>query len=452
MGLRLGLIGGLLLALLPACSSYRPVALESEATEAMLAEPLADDLVRRAGQLQHPLIAPVTLDFSQALSLDAISLIAVVANPDLTALRLQQQVADAQVFASGLFPDPQLSLSVDRVLSPSGEGLITGYMGGLTLDALSEVFVHRRQVAISRSLSEQLHLDIAWAEWNTAGTARVLASRLSYQQAALQLARQADDLAAQTLQSVSAAVAAATLKGEDLQAQTQVASDAAQRAANLQRDTEDTRQQLNQLLGLTPSSTLHLTHAAPLTNSPLSDLQTAFTQARRQRLDLQALAKGQEAQQQGLQRALLGQYPRVGLSLNRGRDTSAVNTWGPALSLDLPLWNRNRGEVAVSRATAAQLQAEYAARLHQTRADIAQLLAALHSDEQLLQSWRQQSAVLSRLADAYAQALALGAVSHLVADTARLAAWDSQLKLLDLEQACREERIGLSLLTGEPFP
>jgi outer membrane protein TolC len=184
----------------------------------------------------------------------------------------------------------------------------------------------------------------------------------------------------------------------------------------------------------------------------LPDAQTAFVVARRQRLDLQALAQGYEAQQQGLQRAVLGQYPRVGLTLNRGRDTSAVHSWGPAVSFDLPLWNRNRGEIAVGRANLAQSQAEYAARLHQTRADISALLAALHSDRQLLQTWQQQAATLNGLAADYRLALARGAVTRLVADNAQLAALDSQLKAMELQQASGEERIGLSLLTGEPFP
>ena len=446
------LLAGALLALLSACSGYRPQPLQSAQVEAVLADPSNEQLTTQAAAIRHPLIAAVPLDFSKPLTLDAVSVIAVVASPDLLALRAQQQVADAQVFASGLFPDPQFSLSVDRVLSPAGEGLVTGYMGGLSLEALGDLFVHRQQVSIARSLREQLHLDIAWAEWNTAGNARLLASRLVYQQRALQVAAAADELAAQTLVQVQAAVHQAALKGDDLQTQTQLAADAAVRAATLRREQEDTRQQLNSLLGLSPATLLQLDLTRAADSALLPDVQTAFAVARRQRLDLQALAQGYEAQQQGLKRAVLGQYPRVGLTLNRGRDTSAVHSWGPAVSFDLPLWNRNRGEIAVGRAGLAQSQAEYAARLHQTRADIAALLAALHSDRQLLQTWQQQAATLNGLAADYRLALARGAVTRLVADNAQLAALDSQLKAMELQQAGREERIGLSLLTGEPFP
>jgi hypothetical protein len=76
----------------------------------------------------------------------------------------------------------------------------------------------------------------------------------------------------------------------------------------------------------------------------------------------------------------------------------------------------------------------------------------LHSDRQLLQTWQQQAATLNGLAADYRLALARGAVTRLVADNAQLAALDSQLKAMELQQASGEERIGLSLLTGEPFP
>jgi hypothetical protein len=79
--------------------------------------PDRSELVRAAGELNHPGVPPVALDFSKPLTGAEIAAIAVLANPDLRALRTQQRVADAQVFASGLLPDPQLSAGFDAVLS-----------------------------------------------------------------------------------------------------------------------------------------------------------------------------------------------------------------------------------------------------------------------------------------------------------------------------------------------
>ena len=148
---------------------------------------------------------------------------------------------------------------------------------------------------------------------------------------------------------------------------------------------------------------------------------------------------------------MLGQYPRIVLTLNRARDTSRVNTFGPAVSLDLPLWNRNRGAIRVAAADRRRLRAEYAARLHQTRADIAALVAALERDERSRVALAAQAPDLERIASAYADAAARGDVTAPVAEAARLAATDRTLALLAAEQACAEERIGLVLAVGRPL-
>jgi len=443
------LLPAVLGASLVACTSYRSQPLEGEA---LLDGPAETAIVQQAGALRHALIRPVVLDFAAPLGLDAISVLAVVANPDLIALRLQQQVADAQVFASGLFPDPQLSLGIDRVLASSESGLVSGRAAGLSLDVLGTLFTRAADRDVARRASGQLRLDLAWAEWNTAGNARLLASRLPYLQQVDELSQEAAAAATQLLARVQEAAARGDLKGDDLQAQRTAGLDATLRAVAARKERQATRLELNRVLGLKPDAPLALAvpeHRAPAARLPAADL---FAAARRQRLDLQALAEGYASQEAGLRRAVLGQYPRVGLTLNRNRDTSAVHSWGPAVNLDLPLWNRNRGEIAQATASRDLLRAEFAARLHQTRADITALVSALDADEQALVPARAEAAALDRLSAAYAAAATHGDLSRSAVEAARLAALDKQITVLGLEQSCTEQRIALALLTGDPFP
>lgn len=434
---------------LVACTTYRPLPLDGEA---VLENPAPAAVVQQAGALRHALIRPVVLDFSAPLSLDAISVMAVVANPDLTALRLQQQVATAQLFASGLFPDPQVSVGIDRVLAPAEAGLVTGVAGGLSLDVLGKLFTRSVDRDVARRASGQLRLDLAWAEWNTAGNARLLASRLPYLQQVDTLSQQVSATATQLLAQVQEAAARGDLKADDLQAQRAAGLDATLRATAARKELLATRLALNRVLGLRPDTTLALAEpeSRPLPARPA--MAELFTAARRQRLDLQALSEGYAGQEAGLKRAVLGQYPRVGLTLNRNRDTSAVHSWGPAVNLDLPLWNRNRGEIAQAAAGRDLLRAEFAARLHQTRADIVALASALDEDEQALVPARAEAAALGSLAAAYAAAAVRGDLGRSVVEAARLAAIDKQITVLGLEQSCTEQRIALALLTGDPFP
>ncbi len=444
-------VAGCLLAL-AACASGSARPLVGPEQAAILEDPAPQALQRRAASLRHELIRPVTLDFTQPLSLDELSVIAVVANPDLYALRAQQQVAQAQVFASGLFPDPQLSASLDRVLSPTGQGLVSAYAGGLSLDVLGTLFTRRADQAVARHAADQLRLDIAWAEWNTAGQARLLAERLHYQTEAGKLARESAAAAQRLLGAVREAAQRGDLKGDDLQAQRAAGVDATVRAEALRKDIDTTRLELNRVLGLQPSTPLALAALPSQAPTPTASVEDLFAAARRQRLDLKALEEGYASQQASLRRAVLGQYPRVAVTLNRARDTSAVHTWGPAVNLDLPLWNRNRGEIALATAEREVLRAEFAARLHQTRADLAALLAALQSDERALEQSRGEAQALAALALQYEAAAQRGDLARSAVDVMRLTAIDKQITVLGLEQSCGEQRIALSLLTGDPFP
>jgi outer membrane protein TolC len=398
------------------------------------------------------LIPAVTLDFTQPLTPDEVTVVAVLANPDLRALRTKESVAAAQLFASGLFPDPQVSLSVDKLLSPKDQGLVNGYAGGLSLDLLGALATRSIERQAARTAANQTRLDIAWHEWTTAGQARLLAVRLPYQMQAAVLAEKAAASADRILTLTLAATERGDLKGDELEARRIAAADATVRAAAMARDAQSTQLELNRMLGLKPDETLAVAGPAALAAWTAPDPNALFQTARSQRLDLQALAQGYASQEATLHRAILGQYPRLGIAVTRARDTSAVHTLSPAVSLDLPIWNRNWGAISVARADRTRLRAEFAARLHQTRADIAALVAGINRDEAPRVAVAAGMADIERIADSFDESAARGDVTLQVADSARAAAIDKQILLLALEQSCAEQRIALALATGTPFP
>ena len=114
------------------------------------------------------------------------------------------------------------------------------------------------------------------------------------------------------------------------------------------------------------------------------------------------------------------------------------------------MWNRNRGAIAVAKADRTRLRAEYAARLHQTRADIAALVASLDRDEKARSVLADEVPEIERLAAAFESAAEHGDVTQPTAESARATAYDKEIALLALSQACAEERIGLALAVGSP--
>jgi outer membrane protein TolC len=433
------------------CALYHPQPLSSPEVEATLESPDRADLARSAEQLKHPLLAPIKLDFTKPLTGSEIEVIAVIANPDLRTLRLQQGVANAQVFAAGLLPDPQVSAGLDQVLSPTDQTLSTSYAGSISFDILGALATRHTEKKIAREAAAQLRSDIAWQEWTTAGQARLLALRLGYQVRAAQLTREAADKAERALTRTLAAAGAGDLAGDEITLRRIAAADTRDRALAAERDADATRLDLNRTLGLKPEEPVSLADPPQLRPWQHVDADQLFVSARARRLDLQAFAHGYASLEASVHRAILGQYPRLGIALNRARDTSRVHTLGPSVSLDLPLWNRNRGTIAVTKADRTRTRAEFAARLHQTRADIAALVAGLDRDDQARVALAAQMSEVERFAHEFEDAADRHDVTQPVAEAARAAALDKHIALLALEQICAEERVALALSIGSPM-
>ncbi|MHB8448719.1 MAG: TolC family protein, partial [Rudaea sp.] len=90
------------------CAIYRPRPLEENPKPAD-----ATALARTAGAIKRPRLAPLPIPPHGPWNDLQLADIAIVASPDLQALRAQAQVADAQVFAAGLLPDPQIGIGAD---------------------------------------------------------------------------------------------------------------------------------------------------------------------------------------------------------------------------------------------------------------------------------------------------------------------------------------------------
>jgi outer membrane protein, heavy metal efflux system len=394
--------------------------------------------------LRHPRLPPLSVDLSGPLTPEQLGVVAVVASPALKAARAQAGLAEAQAFEAGLLPDPQFSFGLDRPLSTPGAVTALAASLGLDLPALYARGPARR--AASRR-AEQARLDVAWQEWQTAFQARLLAARIVGLTRSAALSESARRSAEALLEATLRAVARGDLNANDLEARRIAASDTAERSRTAERDLDAARQDLNRLLGLPPETVLDLapTKFVDRAAAPAGEL---FAVARSARLDLLALQAGYAAQEAAVRGAVLGRYPRLNLTVNAARDTGGVRTVGPAVAFDLPLFNRNRGAVAVAVATRAQLRAEYDARLFETRADIAALVNAYEIGRRQRRDLVAQIAPLRDLVQAFERAADRGDVAQVTAVAARQSLFDKEIALVGLEQSLSEQRAALELATG----
>ena len=428
--------------LLSACAAYSPAPLAPDA-DAVLRGPDFRALAAAASSLHHPRLKPVAIDLSRPLTPEALGLIAVIVNPDLKAARAKAKVADAQVFAAGLLPDPSITLGYDQLLSgPDHTNPIIGQLA-LDLAAFRDRGVAR---AAARAAGEQARLDLAWQEWQIAGQARLLAARI----AALELISAIDDdsraRADSLLSAVLNAAARGDVKADEVEARRIAASDAGDKARQAERDLGAARQGLSRLLGLPPEARLRIAEVPP--PAPPLAADALFVRARVERLDLLALEAGYDSQEAQVRKAVLDQFPNLQLTVTRQVDTTGNQLIGPSVNFTLPLWNRNQGGIAVAKATREQLRAEYAARLFATRADIAELVEGLAIARRQRAEAEAQIEPLSRIVAATSDAAAHGDVARAAAEAARQSLADKRLALAVLDQSIAEQTVALDIAVG----
>ncbi|MFA6116780.1 MAG: TolC family protein [Sphingomonas sp.] len=430
-------------SLLSGCQTYRaaPLAVPSD----VLAPPDAAILSADAAKIDRPFLTPQPIDLSQPLTPNALAVIAVLENPDLKAQRAKSGVTDAQAFAARLLPDPSFQANVDKILS--GPDIFNAFGGQLGLD-IGQLRTARVTREAGEASKRQVRLDLAWAEWQTAGQARLQGVRVLALTDQLAIARTSAAATEKLFEATQRATGRGDIAASELDSRRQALLDMTDKLRVAERDLAAAKGDLNKMLGLPPETELRL--AAPADPVVPPDSATLVAQAIGRRLDLQALRAGYGVAEADLHKAVLDQFPNLSLTVAGARDTADNYTVGPAVGFTLPLWNRNRGGIAIARATREQLHAEYDARLFQTRAEIDAAISTLVTVRRQKAELIAQMPALERFAASTERAAQRGDLAPATADTAAQALRDRRLTLRQLDQQIAEQTIALELLSGGP--
>ena len=433
-------------AVLTACQTYEPAPLGDQPN--LLSRVAA--LTISPSDLPLPDLGSHPFDPSRPLDMDEVAMIAVVNNPDLKAMRRQVGVAEAQAFAAGLLPNPQLSVAYG--------GLITGF-GATTSSAtatLGEDIVPlltrsaRRRAASANERSVRLNL--LWLEWQIVSQARTLFARaveIERQRALIDEYRKLFDDRYQRSNT-------AMQQGNEI-LPTVVSDLAALQAVETQlHDMEQmilkNRHDLNALLGLAPEVKLRLVDNVSVPAIATGKLKASLLDLAGRRPDLLALTAGYEAEEQKLRQAIIEQFPKLNVAPNYTNDTTPVFTAGPTLTIGLPIFDRNQGNIAVERATRQQLHEEYQARLDTAFGAAGRLITELD----LIEAQYQASlASIRRLRDTAAvadRAYAAGNLDERSFVDLHASLLAKEIESLKLEQTLLEQRIALQTLIGSDIP
>jgi len=229
-------------------------------------------------------------------------------------------------------------------------------------------------------------------------------------------------------------------------------SDIEKQYADFERTQQGKRDDLNALLGLAPDVTLILAENVDLPAIDHAKAEALLTDLPQRRPDLVALQLGYKSEEAKLRAAIWGQFPALTFGGGVASDTSHVVSAGPQITLDLPIFNRNQGNIAIEQATRKKLYAEFNAR--QTAA-IIEIEASLVEEALLERQMSEATAKLpaaNRAATFAENAYRAGNIDARGYADLMLVRMSKQQEIIGIEQAILERRVAVAGLLGAGLP
>jgi outer membrane protein TolC len=438
----------LILALsLTACASYQPLALQ--------------DRPNWQEQLGHVAVPPAELGFpslpahpfaasADGLDMTDVAILAVVNNPDLRLARDDSRLARAQSFAASLLPDPQLAMTADFKRHPD-PGSSSGYSIGPSYD-FGSLLTHGKLADAAAHEAEKADLNQLWQEWQVIAQARLLYIKIVAGQRMQQLLAQQQSALQVRDEQVRQALAQGLVTLDVANTVLTATQDIQRQQGDLARQQNQARHDLNNLLGLAPTVLVPLQDKLELEAIDRAGVAAILPHLAQRRPDLLALKSGYQAQDQRYRAAIIAQFPALNIGFTRARDTSNVSSQGFGVTISLPVFNRNRGNIAIEKATRQRLHDEYQQRLNLAYADVDRLLQEQDLEARQIAVAEQGRLLLERQRANVLSAFTAGNLDTLVLmniDTALLA---KQSEAITLEQTMLEQRVALLTVIGGELP
>ena len=439
-------VSALGLTALTACATYAPQALPDKINIPQSAAAISV----QPTQLPFRSLRSHVFDPVDGLDSDEVAMLAVANNPQLRQARDGLGVARAQAFAAGLLPDPQLGVTSDHPTN-GGAGTMNAFNYNVSYDVNALLLRSSRKNAANRDV-ERINMELLWQEWQVVSQARLLFTRLTTQAALMQQLQTARKLLMQRYQASQHAMAAGNMTLDAASADFVALQNVERQINELERNVVQNRASLNALLGLAATAQVVLVGEAHPAWLDTKAVAADMTQRLIKRPDLLALQAGYQSQEEKYRGAVLAQFPMLNVGLTRARDTAGLYTMGFGLSLSLPIFNRNRGNIAIEQATRNKLFNEYQDRLNSAHSEINLALENIPLLQTQLQRTRDGVATLQQLAQHAATAYRAGNLA--APDYVRLQTGllDKQTESINLAEALAEQRIALETLLGPDLP
>jgi len=413
--------------LLYGCQSYAPLPLNRQAR---LAEHLSN---LEFASLPRP------------LSIDAVSLLAIGNNPDLKAARAERGIAAAQVLQAGILPNPSLGAGYAFLLG--GPGTTAAITASLTEDVKSLVTLSARRRSASAA-ALQVNASVLWQEWQTIGKSRLLFVDIVEGEKQRRSFEETSTVLGARLAREQQALAQGNATLTDVVPALTAFADIKKQIDDLDRQQGTRRRDLDILLGLAPDVSLPLDNRLSLPPIDAAAVAAMLPSLGDRRPDLIALQLGYRSEEEKVRAAILVQFPALVVGGAGGRDTTDVRSGGPQITMDLPIFDRNQGNIAIETATRRKLHEEFTTRLATARGEVKSLLADTVLIARQIETVKKQVGDLRGAAIQAERAYRARNLDERSYVDVIVSALAKDQELITLEQLLLEQRVAIATLVG----
>jgi outer membrane protein TolC len=435
--LRWSCVGGALSIALSACATYEPLALDTHA-----------HLKHKLSELVH---SGVRID--QPLSVYDVAVLAVENNPDLIATRTQRGVARAQVLEAGLLPNPSVSASYLFLLNPDTAAgvLFDAVSAGVSQD-IQKTITMKGRLRTAQAAALQVDASVLWEEWQLIGKARLAVFDIVQDEKLRKILVEYRDTLQSRFDRGRKALADGNATLATVAPDLAAVSDTRKALFDLERDLDTHRHDLNAMLGLAPEVMVPLKTQLQVLQVDQKSVMRALNDLADRRPDLIALQLGYRSQDEKFRGAIVGQFPALTFGPSYSRDTSNVRSFGPQLTMDLPIFDHNQGNIAIEKTTREQLRAEFEARLSAAHSEVLASLATQRLLARQLDEERAEMPVLEGFAKQAESAMNAGNIDERAYVDLVSANYSKQQAVLTLEQQLLEQEVAVATLVGAGMP
>ncbi|HTD65795.1 MAG TPA: TolC family protein [Candidatus Limnocylindria bacterium] len=388
---------------------------------------------------------------AQAVSLDSLVAEALEKNPELNFYKAEIAVAKGERRQAGTYPNPEVSGDLGRKRATGGGLSAEGMAWSVSVQ---QPFEYPGRLALRKAVANrQIELaELGYTQFQAALAARVrtvgygLGVAQQKAAAAQQVAQRGQELAEVILQRDPAGITP-LLETRIIEGSVIVAK---RRAALTTRDAQIALYELNQLRGAPLASPVVVTSSELKFPEPLP-VEALVLTARSNNFEIRS--REVELAQQGL-RVDLSKNERwptvtVGPFYSQEKASETERVVGVGVSMPLPLWNRNTGNIETSKARAQQAEASFFVTLRQVERDVRERAAAYNAFVDQMSFWRtnalDQLREAAELGDRHYRLGSLPVATYVELQEKYIEATEA---ILDTQREALESRQQLELLTG----